>query len=300
LPPSEAPGWFGRLGEAVRRHLVPIVAVSLVLLFAFVYFVPDEFVFVYPGQAGILWHRFYNGQVMTTVYGEGTHIILPWDKMYLYNLRVHDLDDTVSLLTIDGLQVDVALNVRVKLDLRKLPALNERLGPDYMKSVVKPQLEASTRGVLARYQAEQLHVHDEESLSRDIQDSLTAGPDMDLIGIQAVSIMRITLPPGLQSSIEAKNEEEQKSLQYDFRLQEERKEAERKKIEAQGIKDFQDTFPNGLSSQYLLYRGIQATEALASSPNTKTIIIGSGKEGLPLILGNDLTGPAAAPAPVKH
>ncbi len=292
------PGWLRRLGWRIGDHTLALVILGLVLLFAFVYFVPDEFVFIYPGQAAILWHRFYNGQVMNSVYGEGTHIILPWDKMYVYNLRVHDLDDSVNLLTIDGLAVQVKLNVRVKLDVHNLPALNERLGPDYMTTVVKPQLESATRNVLSRYQAEQLHVHDEESLSNDIQSVLQAAPDMDLIGIQAVNIESIVLPPGLQASIEAKNEEEQKSLLYDYKLQEARKEAERKKIEAEGIEQFQDTLSHGLTNQYLIYRGIEATEALANSPNAKMVIINSDKNGLPLVMGGMMPG-ADTPAPAK-
>ena len=290
--PSRPQGIWDRLSEGLRewvgRHAIMLVVSALVALFLIIYLAPETFIAIYPGQAGVLWHRFYRGQVMDKVYGEGTHVILPWDRMYIYDLRVHDIEDTVHLLTIDGLEVAVTLHARVRLDLLKLPRINETVGPDYEKQVVIPQMEAATRAVLSRYQPEQLHVHDEETLSRDIQSTLAHAPNMDLIGIETVNITKIALPDGVEKSIEAKNEEEQKSLLFDYRLQEERKEAERKKIEAQGIKDFEDTLSGGISQQYLLLRAIQATEALATSPNSKMIIVGSGQDGLPVIMGNQM------------
>lgn len=289
-PPPERSFW--------RKHLLWLVTLTLVVAFFFVYLIPDEFVFIYPGQAGVLWHRLFYGQVTTKVYGEGTHIILPWDKMYVYSLLVQSHTEDVHLLTIDGLEVTVKINVRTELDERNLPAVNERLGTDYMQMVVVPQLEAATRSILARYEAEQLHVNDEETLSADIQKVLAAAPDMELIGVRAVNIMAITLPPGLQRAIESKNEERQKSLQFDFQLQLARKEAERKQIEATGIKNFQQTVGASLNQNYLLYQAIQATQALADSPNSKTVVIGSGKDGLPIILGNALAAPT--PGAVGH
>jgi regulator of protease activity HflC (stomatin/prohibitin superfamily) len=289
-PPPERRFW--------RKHLLWMVTLTLVVAFFFVYLIPDEFIFIYPGSAGVLWHRFFYGEVTNKVYGEGTHIILPWDKMYVYSLLVQSHTEDVHLLTIDGLEVTVKINVRTELDERNLPAINERLGTDYMKMVVVPQLEAATRSILARYEAEQLHVNDEETLSADIQKVLTAAPDMELIGVRAVNIMAITLPPGLQRAIESKNEERQKSLQFDYQLQLARKEAERKQIEASGIKNFQQTVGASLNQNYLLYQAIQATQALAASPNAKTVVIGSGKDGLPIILGNALAEPT--PGAVGH
>lgn len=268
------------------RHAIALVVTILVVIFLLIYLAPETFIPIYPGQAGVLWHRFFGGQVMDTVYGEGTHVILPWDRIYVYDLRVHDIEDTVHLLTIDGLEVAVTLHARMKLDPRKLPKINETIGPDYEKQVVIPQLEAATRAVLSRYQPEQLHVHDEETLSRDIQTMLAHSPNMDLIGIEAVNITKIALPDGVEKAIEAKNEEEQQSLLFDYRLQIERKEAERKKIEAEGIRDFEATLPNNISKEYLLLRAIQATEALATAPNSKVVVLGSGQNGLPVILGN--------------
>jgi len=281
----------------MREHALPTTVAALVVLFLFIYLIPDEFVFIYPGQGGVLWHRLFYGEVTSQVYGEGTHLILPWDKMYVYSLKVTNRTTDVHLLTIDGLEVSVKIDVRVQIEERNLPALNERLGNDYLDTVVMPQLEAATRSVLARYQAEQLHVNDEETMSADIEKILQAAPDMDLIEVRAVNIMAITLPQGLQAAIEAKNEEKQKSLQFDFRLQEEHKEAERKQIEAQGIKAFQDTLGPRLDQNYLLYRAIEATQALATSPNAKTIVVGSGKDGLPVILGGELSAPGGA---IKH
>jgi regulator of protease activity HflC (stomatin/prohibitin superfamily) len=121
---------------------------------------------------------------------------------------------------------------------------------------------------------------------------LEQSPNMDLIGVDAVNITKIALPDSVEKAIEAKNEEQQRSLMYDYRLQVEHKEAERKKIEAQGIHDFEAELPSGISKQYLLLRAIQATETLASAPTSKMVVIGSGQDGLPVILGSQIGMPA--------
>jgi regulator of protease activity HflC (stomatin/prohibitin superfamily) len=159
------------------------------------------------------------------------------------------------------------------------------VGPNYVDVVVEPNLRSAIRESTASHSANTLYSGEREAVARQIVDTLNDKLKGRGIIIESILLRDIQLPQALKTSIEAKQQAEQESLAMSFRLQKEKQEADRKRIEAQGIRDFQQTVAQGISAQLLEWKGIEATETLAKSPNTKIVVIGGQKSGLPLILG---------------
>jgi regulator of protease activity HflC (stomatin/prohibitin superfamily) len=161
------------------------------------------------------------------------------------------------------------------------------VGPNYADIILMPQFRSVVRGVTAKYQAKALYTASREKLANEIMNELSALVNPRGIQIEAAALRQIVLPPGLTKSIEEKLQAEQESERMQFVLKREEQEAERKRIEAKGISDFQNIVSEGINEQLLKWKGIEATEKLAQSTNTKIVVIGSGKDGLPIILGGD-------------
>jgi regulator of protease activity HflC (stomatin/prohibitin superfamily) len=154
-----------------------------------------------------------------------------------------------------------------------------------MDIVVEPNLRAAIREATASHTANALYSGEREVVAQEIAAQLTRELGKRGVIVENILLRDIQLPATLKASIEAKQQAEQESLAMSFRLQKEKQEAERKRIEAQGIRDFQQIVAQGISPQLLEWKGIEATENLSRSPNTKIVVIGNSKNGLPLILG---------------
>src|SRR5712672_2342777 len=161
----------------------------------------------------------------------------------------------------------------------------QKIGADYENLVVEPTLRSAIREATASHSANALYTGEREMIAKQIYDQLVSELNKRGLTVENVLLRDIQLPATLKAAIEAKQQAEQESLAMSFRLQKETQEAQRKRIEAQGISDFQRIVAQGISSQLLEWKGIEATESLAKSPNAKIVVIGSGKNGLPLILG---------------
>ncbi|MDP3831661.1 MAG: prohibitin family protein, partial [Ignavibacteriaceae bacterium] len=161
------------------------------------------------------------------------------------------------------------------------------VGENYSDIILSPQFRSVVRGVTARYEAKALYTSERETLGKDIESELSNLVKKRGITIESAPLRQIILPAGLTVAIEEKLKAEQESQRMQFVLLKEQQEADRKRIEAQGIADFQDIVSKGISDQLLKWKGIEATEKLANSSNSKIVVIGSGKDGLPLILGGN-------------
>ncbi|MGH9667708.1 MAG: prohibitin family protein, partial [Bryobacteraceae bacterium] len=223
-----------------------------------------------------------------TIYGEGMHIIPPWNKVYIYDVRVQQMTREQVALTEDGLAVTVLSSFRFQPNYRLLPRLHQVYGPEYVRKEVIPEVASSVQEIVARYLPDQLyHLQRGDSERQMLVDARrNLNPDTQYVWIEDVSMMKITLPPKVQAAIQNKLEAQQVALLYDYRLQTEEKEAQRKAIEARGIAAFQNTIAGGISDKLLIWKGIEATEELAKSPNSKIVVIGNTKTGLPIVLGN--------------
>jgi prohibitin 2 len=299
---------IGKRFEAwIERHFIGVTTTTIFILFFVIYFAPSIFITIPAGHGGALWLRFFQGTVMNFHYDEGTKIIFPWDKIYIYDLRVQQESEQVDMLTKEGLQISVNITLRFRLRREGLSAITAYAGPDFVKSLVMPSVGAVVRLEGAKYNLQDIFSTDRHQIELNILKALSEVVKNLIPGElhQGAEIVildfwfrGIQLPPSLQAAIEAKLAQGQLVEQYVFILQREELEKERKTIEAQGIKAFQDTVSQGISETYLRWKGIDATLKLADSPNAKIVVIG-GKEGLPLILGpmGDMPGGGAPPAP---
>ncbi|GJD62475.1 prohibitin family protein [Methylobacterium frigidaeris] len=291
----------------------------LVVLICAVFLAPYVVVTVPAGSAGVIWHRFSGGTDTRKVLPEGIALIWPWDRVYLYDTRLqsHSLD--IVALTRDGLNVTIALTFRWFVDRDNLGYLHKLVGPDYLKLLLIPEVNASTRREFGKFQTTDFYNAGREVMAREVytgvvdpgrpnfiyarnereldRESRQGRPDAEaeirdrLIEMTDILVRDIILPPRITGAIQSKIEQEQLVKEMRFRVEREQYESERKVIEANGIKQFQEIVQAGISEAYLKWRGIEATVMLATSPNAKTVVIG-GNGGLPLILN---TGDAATP-----
>ncbi len=254
--------------------LVGLVLV-VILLWMSVAYVP-------AGHVGVLT---IFGRVTGQVLSEGTHLVNPFTVNTTMSVRTQELKETASVPSNEGLIITLDTSLLFRLDPKKAPDMYRTVGPLYMDVVVDPNLRSAIREATASHTANTLYSGEREAVAKEIvmnlQDKLK---DRGVI-IESILLRDIQLPQALKTSIESKQQAEQESLAMSFRLQKEKQEADRKRIEAQGIRDFQQTVAQGISAQLLEWKGIEATETLAKSPNTKIVVIGGQKSGLPLILG---------------
>jgi len=283
-------------GEIWEEHKIILIAVGFIFAFFVAFFWNDIFVKVRAGEAGVLYRLFRGGTVTDQVYGEGLQIVAPWNTMFIYNARVQQVADEFTVLSQDGLAVKVEVSIRYRPQYHELGLLHKHIGEDYVHKVVIPEIQSEFRFVLGQYRPEEIYTSQGFIVQTVVQAALGEIGDRYIL-LDDLLLKAVTLPRPVAESIESKLRAQQLALEFDYRLETETKEAQRKKIEAQGIRDFQDTITGeGISDQFLRFKGIEATLELAKSPNAKTVIIGGGEDRLPLILntGNDASG--AVPA----
>ena len=302
-----------RMLARIRRSISergPEIAVFVILFTIVAVMLAPTMVYSIPvGHVGVLWKRF-GGTVLDRTLGEGLKVILPWDKIYIYDLRLQLVDRNFDVLSADGLKVSVDIAYRFWAIRDQVPLLHKTVGPNYADVLLTSAIGARARDVFGRNTPEEIYSFRRAAIQEEILQEMQTdlekvvapqvGANVDFIQVEDVFIRAIKLPPNVEEAINRKNQMHQRSLEYDYRLILESKESERKRIEAHGIKEFQDIVSQGITESYLRWRGIDATQALATSPNTKTIIVGGGKDGLPIILGNvdsnaSITTPVVTP-----
>jgi regulator of protease activity HflC (stomatin/prohibitin superfamily) len=245
------------------------------------------FITIPPGHKGIKFKRFSGGLDKEHTYSQGFHVVAPWNDLIVYDIRTNENTEEMDVLSKNGLNIYVDLSYRYMPMPQKIGYLHDGIGADYLDRIVKPEIRSATREVIGKYLPEELYSTKREAIQDEIFEQTKASIGEKYVLLDAVLIREVRLPPKLKEAIEQKLEEEQLSFQYEFRLDLERKEAERKIIEAQAKADANRILNASLSQNLLTDKGIEATLELAKSPNSKMVIIGSGKDGLPLILNNN-------------
>lgn len=298
--PVRRPGWGRRIlrnaGELWREHRVLLVIVGFLFAFVVAFFWNRIFIKIEAGHAGVLYRLFQGGTVTTHVYGEGLHVIAPWNTMFIYNARVQQVADAFTVLSQDGLAINVEVSIRFRPLYEQLGLLHKHVGYDYVEKVVKPEIQAQFRFVLGQYKPEEIYTSQNFIVQTVVQGSLANVGDRHIL-LDDLLLKSVTLPRPVAEAIESKLRAQQLAQEFDYRLQTEGKEAQRKKIEAQGIRDFQDTITGpGISEQFLRFKGIEATLEIARSPNSKVVIIGGGEDRLPIILDGSSRSGDAPPA----
>lgn len=331
-PPPAKPRGAARF---LTRRL-PSLTFGLLILFLVVTALWRFVVITVPsGHVGVLWKRFNTFDLYCWCFagrgtmlnpqqlrGEGLHLVWPWDRLFIYNLRLQSTAQTYNAISRDGVNVAVQINIRYQLLNNAVAVLHKFIGPDYLQSVLSPEIGSQTRQVISQYTAQEVYTS-REKIQDTIRDNARKGLGVNLnklvqpeameqpdprnyndalqysIQILDTLVLSIELPPAIVAAINRQTEQFYLIQEYRYRVEREAQESRRKQIEANGIAAFQQTVSQGISDSYLRWRGIEATLALSQSPNSKIVVIG-GKDGLPIILGNvDSPAPAAAAPPRK-
>jgi len=277
---------YERAKDYAKRQAPYLILAFFLLCFVVVFFFNSIVVSIYPGELGVLWRRLGGGTQIDTVYREGMHVILPINKMYIYDVRKQQFTDSINVLTVDGLTVGVKYSVRYYLEKDTLPLLHQRVGPDYVNVVVRPEIRSVMRSVFGQYKPEEIYTT-QKAIQERVSMLSKGHLGARFVSLDAVPIESITLPAKISEAIETKMAQQQLDEEYVYRLSIATKEADRKRIESAGIRDYNNTINGSLNPSVLAWQGILATEQLSKSPNAKVVVIGSGKSGLPLILGKD-------------
>lgn len=234
-----------------------------------------------------MFRPFGGGVELGRTYPEGFHWVAPWNSLVVYDMRLQEKEEAMDVLARNGLSIHMDVSIRFTPIPPELPLLHREIGPDYMNKIVLPQIRASARKVIGKYLPEELYSSKRDRIQEEIYHETDSILRTKHIHLDAVLIRSVKLPSSIAEAIERKLRQEQEAMEYEFRIEKEKKEAERKRIEALGIKQFQDIVSAGLNPYLLRWKGIEATQALAASQNTKIVIIGSPKDGLPVILGTE-------------
>lgn len=263
---------------AFRSGALAMLAVGAIFAVAAL----SQFFTIIPaGHVGVV--DFF-GVVSDNTLKSGVNLVNPMANVHKFSVKTLEIKEVMDVPSKEGLTVQLEVSVLYHLNPEKAAQVYKTIGPNYVGVILEPQFRSVVRGVTAAYDARALYTSEREMLSVQIKNELEKMTEPRGITVENSPLRRVGLPPGLSAAIEEKLRAEQESQRMQFVLMKERQEAERKRIEAQGISDFQNIVARGISEQLLRWKGIEATEKLASSPNAKVVVIGAGKDGLPLIL----------------
>jgi len=219
--------------------------------------------------------------------GEGFHIVLPWNKVFIYEVRQQEVFEKMNVLSSNGLDIKLEASAWFQPKYEDLGKLHQEKSEAYKQRILLPAIRSAARSVVGRYTPEQLYSTKRDAIQQEIYVETKKVVEDQYIQLNAVLVRDVTLPVPIKEAIERKLRQEQESLEYEFRLVTAAKEAEKQVIEAQGKADANRILAASLTPNILRDKGIEATLILAQSPNTKVVVVGSGKDGLPLILGNN-------------
>lgn len=268
---------------------LPKIGLPIILLaFVLIIFVSKSSINIGYGEAGVLFKTFGGGVVTDKPpLAEGFHIISPWNKVYVYNVKQQEFfEGNMQVLSSNGLEISLDVSVLYQPIYNELGFLHKTKGENYVNIVLIPQIRAVARSVVGRYTPEQLYSTKRDAIQNEIYEETKKNVETQHIQLNAVLVRDVTLPLAIKEGIERKLIQEQEALEYEFRLEKAKQEAERQRIDAEGKAAANKILSASLTNMILKEKGIEATMELATSPNSKVIVVGSGEDGLPIILGS--------------
>lgn len=268
---------------------LPKIALPAIFIFiVLVILISKSAVTIDSGKAGVLYKTFGGGVVTEEApMGEGFHLVAPWNKVFIYEVRQQEVLEKMNVLSSNGLDIKLEASAWFEPIRNDLGKLHQEKGEDYIQRVLLPTIRSAARSVVGRYTPEQLYSSKRDAIQQEIFEETQKIVNDEYIQLNEILVRDVTLPPTIKDAIERKLKQEQESLEYEFRLVTAKKEAQKVTIEAQGKADANRILSASLNDQILKDKGIDATLKLAESPNSKVVIVGGGGEGLPLILGNN-------------
>ncbi len=269
--------------DKLPKIAFPVIIVIIVLIVL----LTKSAVTIGSGEAGVLYKTFGGGVVTEQEpLGEGFHIVAPWNKVHVYEVRQQELFEKMKVLSSNGLEIQIDASAWYQPVYGDLGNLHQTLGENYLDRVIKPAIRSAARSVVGRYTPEQLYSSKRDAIQDEIFVETKKILEKQYVQLNEVLVRDVTLPPTIKEAIERKLKQEQESLEYEFRLVTAQKEAQKQIIEAEGKAKSNKILSASLTDKILQDKGIEATMKLSESPNSKVIVIGSGDSGLPIILGN--------------
>ena len=270
--------------DKLPKIALPAIFIFIVVVIA----ISKSTVTIDSGKAGVLYKTFGDGVVTDEPpMGEGFHIVAPWNKVYIYEVRQQEVFEKMNVLSSNGLDIKLDASAWFQPKFNDLGKLHQEKGEDYVQRVLLPTIRSAARSVVGRYTPEQLYSSKRDAIQAEIFEETKKIVEDEYIQLNEILVRDVTLPPTIKEAIERKLRQEQESLEYEFRLVTAKKEAEKVTIEAQGKADANKILSASLTDKILQDKGIDATLKLAQSANAKVVVVGSGESGLPLILGNN-------------
>ncbi|PKP53382.1 MAG: peptidase [Bacteroidetes bacterium HGW-Bacteroidetes-1] len=272
--------------QPISTKSIVSIAVGVGFVLFLIIFWNSMTVTIPAGHGGVLFRLFGGGLQTERTYGEGLHLIAPWNTMYVYETRQQEIAEEMNVLSSNGLEISVDFSAWYQPNYSDLGNLHSEIGIDYLRRVVVPSLRSAARSVVGRYTPEQIYSTKRDAIQIEIHEETKKLLDEKHVQLNQVLIRSITLPPTIKTAIESKLKQEQEALEYEFKLEKALQEAERQRIDAEGKAAANIILSASINEKILLEKGIEATLKLAESPNTKVVIIGNSKDGLPIILGD--------------
>jgi len=237
-------------------------------------------VIVPPGNVGIV-NSF--GKISDNTLDSGVYVVNPFAKVINFSTRLKDIKENIDTTSQEGLSLNLDVSLQYKLDPQKAAIVYKTIGTDE-KQLIISRFRSTVRAITANYSASAIYSTKRQEVAQKIDEELTKEiPTLGFIVEQAL-LRNVKMPETLQTAIQEKLKAEQENEQMKFVLEKERQEAERKRIEAKGIADSQKIIAGGLTNQVLQLRSIEATEKIAESNNSKIVVIGSEKGGIPILI----------------
>ncbi len=270
--------------ERLPKYLLP----GLLGFFVLVILISKSAITIGSGQAGVLYKTFGGGVVTDEApLGEGFHVVAPWNRVFIYEVRQQELFEKMKVLSSNGLEIQIDASAWFQPTFESLGKLHQEKSEQYVNRILLPAIRSAARSVVGRYTPEQLYSSKRDAIQQEIFAETKIYVEDQYIQLNEILVRDVTLPPTIREAIEKKLKQEQETLEYEFRLVTADKEAQRQRIEARGKADANLILSASLTDKILQDKGIDATIKLSESPNSKIVIVGSGESGLPLILGNN-------------
>jgi regulator of protease activity HflC (stomatin/prohibitin superfamily) len=271
----------------MNNRRLPFIVLGIVAFIVLLALSSSLFYNVGPSETGIIFYPFGKGLDKDNVIGPGTHIKAPWNDVTIYDVSEISSDENMDITDKNGLPIHVDVTVRFSPQVDRIGYLHEKFKGEYQVRFVTPEARSITRQIMAQFTAEEIYSTKRAEVESIIKSETEKKFKSNYVNFIDILIRSIKLPDQIRVSIENKLQQQQEALAYQYRLEKEKSEAERKRIAAEGESRANNIINNSLTDKLLKMRGIEATLELAKSPNSKVIVVGSGKDGLPMILGNN-------------
>jgi len=224
---------------------------------------------------------------MGKIYPEGFAWHFPWNTMFTYRTQLQEQKEDLTVLSSDGASIQMEVSILYRPQSDKLDSLQIELGPGYYNVAVAPSIRGIARAVAGRFKPEEIYSTKREQVNDEILTQLKDAVSSKYIIIENVLVRDVQIPAKISEAINFKLTADQEAQKMQFTIEKEKLEAERKRIEAKGIADFQQIVSAGITPSLLKWKGIEATLKIAESPNTKVVIVGNDAGSLPIILGGE-------------